>query len=192
MKRGLARLLLRLMGWRVVGAMPPAPKVVLVVAPHTSNWDFPIMLLLALALGIKAKWMGKHTLFRPPVGWFLRRLGGVPIDRTARHNVVGQAVAAFDAADRMVLAVLPEGTRKRTAYWKSGFYYIAQGAQVPIVLGFADYQRKEGGIGSMIIPSGDMDADMAKLRAFYTGITGRHPEQFGEVRLKPPLEGPHA
>lgn len=190
MKRGIARVLLALLGWRVEGAMPSDPKVVLVVAPHTSNWDFPIMLLLAVALGIKATWMGKHTLFRPPLGWLMRALGGLPIDRTASHNMVDQAVAALRASDRLVLALLPEGTRKRVPYWKSGFYHIANGAQVPLVLGFADYRRKVGGIGPVFMLSGDAEADMATIHAFYTGITGKRPEQFGEVRLKPPAELP--
>ena len=190
MRRQLARAVLELFGWRAVGALPDAPTIVLVVAPHTSNWDFPVMLLLAVALGIKATWMGKHTLFRPPFGWILRRLGGLPIDRTARHNVVDQAVAAFRTSDRLVLAVLPEGTRKRTPYWKSGFYHIANGARVPMVLGFADYRRKVGGLGPAIMPSGDAEADMAAIRAFYIGVVGKRPEQFGEIRLRPPAEEP--
>lgn len=190
MKRQIARMLLALFGWRAVGAMPDVPKAVLMVAPHTSNWDFPVMLLLAVALGIKTTWMGKHTLFRPPFGWIMRRLGGLPINRTASHNMVEQAVTALRAADRLVLAVLPEGTRKRAPYWKSGFYYIANGARVPLVLGFADYQRKVGGIGPVIMPSGDAEADMAAIRAFYVGVVGKRPDQFGEIRLKPPAETP--
>jgi 1-acyl-sn-glycerol-3-phosphate acyltransferase len=157
---------------------------VLVVAPHTSNWDFLVMLLLAAALRLKVTWMGKHTLFRPPFGWIMRRLGGLPIDRGARHNIVEQAVGSFRVYDRLLLAILPEGTRKRTPYWRSGFYHIALGAHVPIALGFADYRRKVGGIGRVIVPSGDVDADMALIRDFYSGIIGKRPDQFGEIRLK--------
>ena len=182
-----ARLVLWLIGWRTEGEWPrDVRKGVLVVAPHTSNWDFPIMLALALALRIKATWMGKHTLFRPPFGWIFRFMNGLPIDRTGRNNMVDQVVAAFRDRDRMILAVLPEGTRKRTEYWKSGFYHIANGAQVPMVLGFADYGRKVGGIGPTIMPSGDIEADMAKIRAFYSSMKGKRPEQFGEVRVRPP------
>jgi 1-acyl-sn-glycerol-3-phosphate acyltransferase len=184
MRRWLANMVLGLSGWRAIGALPDSPKGVLVVAPHTSNWDFLVMLLLAVALGIKTTWMGKHTLFRPPFGWLLRWLGGLPIDRTARHNVVEQAIESFRSRDRLILAVLPEGTRKRTAYWKSGFYHIANGARVPLILGFADYKRKVGGIGPVFMPSGDIEGDMAVIRDFYTGMQGKQPEQFGEIRLK--------
>ena len=184
MRHLFANMLLRLFGWRAEGSLDDLPKCVLVVAPHTSNWDFPVMLALAIALRIKATWMGKHTLFRPPFGWLMRWLGGLPIDRGARHNVVEQAVESFRTRDRLVLAVLPEGTRKRTPYWKSGFYHIAMGAKVPIALGYADYRRKVGGIGRVIVPSGDVDADMALIREFYSGMAGKRPEQFGEIRLK--------
>jgi len=188
MRRWFANMLLALFGWRAVGALPDNPKGVLVVAPHTSNWDFLVLLLLAVALGIKTTWMGKHTLFRPPFGWLMRRLGGLPINRTTSHNVVEQAIQSFRSRDRLILAVLPEGTRKRTAYWKSGFYHIANGAHVPLILGFADYKRKVGGIGPAFMPSGDIEADMAVIRDFYNGMVGKRPEQFGEIRVKPPVD----
>jgi 1-acyl-sn-glycerol-3-phosphate acyltransferase len=190
MRYWLAKMLLRLFGWRVEGPAPDLPKYVLIVAPHTSNWDFLVMLALAAALRLKVTWMGKHTLFRPPFGRIMRRLGGLPINRTARHNAVEQAIESFRASDRLALAILPEGTRKRASYWKSGFYHIARGANVPIALGFADYQRKVGGIGRVFMPSGDTEADMAIIRDFYTGIIGKRPEQFGEIRLR--SEVPHA
>jgi 1-acyl-sn-glycerol-3-phosphate acyltransferase len=185
MRRWLAKTLLALFGWRAEGAAPDLAKYVLVVAPHTSNWDFPVMLALAISLGIKATWMGKHTLFRPPFGWLMRRLGGLPINRTARHNVVDQAVESFRARERLVLAILPEGTRKRAPYWKSGFYHIAAGANVPLALGYADYKRKVGGVGRVLVPSGDIEADMAIVRDFYAGVAGKRPEQFGPIRLRP-------
>jgi 1-acyl-sn-glycerol-3-phosphate acyltransferase len=185
MRQWLARRLLALLGWRAEGAPPDLPKYVLVVAPHTSNWDFPVLLLLAVALGIKATWMGKHTLFRPPLGWLMRRLGGLPIDRTARNNVVEQAVESFYSSDRLILAILPEGTRKRTPYWKSGFYHIARGAGAPIALGYADFERKVGGIGRVLTLSGHIEADMATIRDFYSRVVGKRPEQFGPIRLKP-------
>ena len=180
----LASMVLKLFGWRAEGSLADQPKCVLVVAPHTSNWDFLVMLLLAVALRLKVTWMGKHTLFRPPFGWIMRRLGGLPIDRGARHNMVEQAIESFRVHDRLLLAILPEGTRKRTPYWRSGFYHIALGAHVPIALGFADYRRKVGGIGRVIVPSGNVAADMAIIRDFYSGIIGKRPDQFGEIRLK--------
>jgi 1-acyl-sn-glycerol-3-phosphate acyltransferase len=184
MRHWLAKMVLKLFGWRTEGSLGDLRKCVLIVAPHTSNWDFVVMLLLAVALRLKATWMGKHTLFRPPFGWIMRRLGGLPIDRRARHNMVEQVVESFRTRDQLVLAILPEGTRKHTPYWRSGFYHIALGAQVPIAFGFADYARKVGGIGGVLMPTGDVDADMAVIRDFYTGIVGKRPEQYGEIRLK--------
>jgi len=188
MRHWIANKLLKLFGWRTEGSLADYPKCVVVVAPHTSNWDFPVLVLAAVALRLKVTWMGKHTLFRPPFGWIMRRLGGLPIDRGARHNMVEQAIESFRTHNRQVLAIPPEGTRKRAPYWRSGFYYIALGAQVPIAFGFADYRRKVGGIGGMITPSGDVDADMAIIRDFYSEIIGKRPDQFGEIRLKPQEE----
>ena len=190
MRHWLANKLLKLFGWRAEGSLADHPKCVIVVAPHTSNWDFPVLVLIAIALRLKVTWMGKHTLFRPPFGWIMLRLGGLPINRSARHNMVDQAVESFRMHDRLLLAIPPEGTRKRAPYWRSGFYYIALGAQVPIALGFADYRRKVGGIGGVIMPSGDVDADMALIREFYSGIVGKRPDQFGEIRLKAQDEAP--
>jgi 1-acyl-sn-glycerol-3-phosphate acyltransferase len=184
MRHWLANKLLKLFGWRAEGSLADCPKCVIVVAPHTSNWDFPVLVLVAIALRLKVTWMGKHTLFRPPFGWIMLRLGGLPINRSARHNMVDQAVESFRTHDRLLLAIPPEGTRKRAPYWRSGFYHIALGAQVPIAFGFADYRRKVGGIGGVIMPTGDADADMALIRDFYSGIVGKRPDQFGEIRLK--------
>jgi 1-acyl-sn-glycerol-3-phosphate acyltransferase len=188
MRQWLAKMLLKLFGWRAEGSLADTPKCVIVVAPHTSNWDFPTLYLVKMALRLNVTWMGKHTLFRPPFGWVLRRLGGLPIDRRARNNVVEQAIDSFRMNDRMLLAIPPEGTRKRAPYWRSGFYHIALGAQVPIALAFADYRRKVGGIGRVFMPTGDVAADMAVIRDFYRGMTGKRPEQFGEIRLKSEIE----
>jgi 1-acyl-sn-glycerol-3-phosphate acyltransferase len=177
-------MVLKLFGWRAEGSLADCPKCVVVVAPHTSNWDFPVLMLIKVALRLKVRWMGKHTLFRPPFGWIMRWLGGLPIDRSARHNMVEQAVESFRTHDQLLLAIPPEGTRKRAPYWRSGFYHIALGAQVPIALAYADYRRKVGGIGHVFVPIGDVDADMAIIRDFYSGVVGKRPEQFGEIRLK--------
>jgi 1-acyl-sn-glycerol-3-phosphate acyltransferase len=190
MRHWLAEKILALFGWRAVGSLTDCPKCVINVAPQTSKWDFPVLMLVAVVLRVKVAWMGKHTLFRPPFGWIMRGLGGLPIDRSARHNVVEQAVESFRSRDRLLLAIPPEGTRKRTPYWKSGFYHIALGAQVPIAFGFADYHRKVGGIGGVMMPSGNVEADMAQIRGFYSGIAGKRPEQFGEIRLKAEKEEP--
>src|SRR6185503_12884357 len=164
--RGLGRLYLRLTGWRVEGRIPDTARAVVIAAPHTSNWDLPIMLAVSYVLGIRPAWLGKTELFRPPFGGLMRWLGGVPVDRRVRENRVQQAVASFAAVEQLYLVIPPSGTRSRATHWKSGFYHIACGAQVPIVCAFLDYRRKVGGIGSVLMPSRNVAADMAEIRAF--------------------------
>lgn len=178
-----ARLCLALIGWRAVGERPAEARYVLIAAPHTSNWDFPLMLFCGVALGVWPAWVGKHTLFRAPFGGLMRALGGIPINRTAAHNMVDQLASEFGAREHLALAMPPEGTRSLVPHWKSGFYYVATKAGVPIALGYLDYSRKEGGIGAPIMPSGDLRADMDRIRAFYAGKNGRHPELQGPIRL---------
>lgn len=179
----LARLCLAAFGWRAVGVRPAEARYVLIAVPHTSNWDFPLMLLCGMALGVWPAWVGKDALFRPPFGWLMRFLGGIPIDRSASHNMVEQLAAEFGARSRLALAMPPEGTRSLAPHWKSGFYYVATLARVPIGLGYLDYAKKEGGIGTPLLPSGDLHADMERIRAFYAGKAGRHPELQGPMRL---------
>ncbi|MEN9936793.1 MAG: hypothetical protein RLZZ387_3372 [Chloroflexota bacterium] len=177
----LARRTLALLGWRLEGTLPTAPKIVIIAAPHTSNWDFPYAMLLAFAYRLRINFMMKDELFRPPWGWFFRALGGIPINRRARNNVVDQMVARIRESERMQLVIPPEGTRSKVTAWKTGFYYIALAAGVPIVLGFLDFRRKVGGFGPAIMPSGDLEADLEQIRAFYSGVTGRRPENFGTI-----------
>jgi 1-acyl-sn-glycerol-3-phosphate acyltransferase len=181
--RGVGRLYLRISGWRVEGRFPDAAKTVVIAAPHTSNWDMPLMLAIAWVLDVRPAWLGKQELFRRPFGWFMRRLGGVPVDRTVRQNTVQQAVDRFDAVERLHLVIPPSGTRSRSTHWRSGFYHIARGAGVPIVCAFLDYRRKVGGIGPVLRASGDVAADMAHIRGFYVGITSKYPEMTTPVRL---------
>jgi 1-acyl-sn-glycerol-3-phosphate acyltransferase len=181
----VAQAILRLLSWQLEVTVPQSPKFVMVGAPHDSGWDLFFFLLLVYATGIKMSWIGKHTLFRWPVGGLLRRFGGIPVDRRSRHNFVQQVVEVFKGMDGFSVAISPEGTRRKVKYWKTGFYYIALGAGVPIALGFIDYQRKVIGIGPTITPSGDIQADFAPIRSFYSGITRPLPE------LKPrnPISG---
>jgi 1-acyl-sn-glycerol-3-phosphate acyltransferase len=183
MLASFARLLLKLFGWRVVGAPPDLAQYVIVFAPHTSNWDLPIGFAFAKAVDFKPNWLGKHILVRPPLGWLMRWMGGLPVDRRARHNAVEQAIQAFHERERLALAITPEGTRKKTAYWKSGFYHIAKGANVPMQLAFLDYRHKVGGFGPLIMPSDNIEADMQVMRDFFGGISGKHPDQAGEIQL---------
>jgi 1-acyl-sn-glycerol-3-phosphate acyltransferase len=182
--RWLSVLCLKLAGWKVEGIVPVEQKYVLIAAPHTSNWDFPITLMVCFALRLRVYWMGKSSLFPPVVGHVMRWLGGIPVDRAKSGNLVQGTVDAFHANQRLTVIVPPEGTRGKVTHWKTGFYYIAQGAGVPIALGYLDFKRKAGGIGKMFTLSGDITADMEKIREFYCGISGKHPQQFDEGKIQ--------
>ncbi|MEZ4293671.1 MAG: lysophospholipid acyltransferase family protein [Polyangiaceae bacterium] len=182
-RRWVGETWLRAFGWEVAGGPPGVPKAVVVAAPHTSNWDFPFTMAVAFALDLEISWLGKHTLFEGVHGHFFRWMGGIPVDRRSRHNLVSQVVDVLDARDELLIIVPPEGTRSRASRWKTGFYYIAAGAKVPIVLGFLDFENKRGGLGDLLWPSGDIESDMAKIREFYREIRGKHPDRMGEIRL---------
>jgi len=181
--RGVGRFYLWLVGWRVEGRFPDLAKTVVIAAPHTSNWDMPLMLAIAYVVGVRPAWLGKRELFRGPFGWVMRWLGGLPVDRALRQNLVQQAVDGFAAADRLHLVIPPSGTRSGATHWKSGFYHIARGAGVPIVCAFLDYRRKVGGIGPAFTPSGNVAADMVPIRAFYADVSAKFPELTAPVRL---------
>ena len=183
MKRLLARTWLKLNGWTVHGTISHR-KFVTIAAPHTSNWDLVFMLAVSAELGIKPRWLGKHTLFKGPMGWLMRALGGIPVERSARHNMVEQAALYLRESEAMILAVPPSGTRKALDHWKSGFYWIANSAQVPIALGYLDYGKREGGIGSFVTPSGDISKDMDLIREFYRGKRGKYPGCESTIRLR--------
>ena len=164
-------------GWTVFGTLPPDPKFVIMGASHTSNWDFLVFLGAVQALGRKVHFIGKHTLFRWPMCGFMRALGGIPVDRGAPQDLVSQVVAQFDAHDDFILVVAPEGTRSRTAQWKTGFYQIALKAGVPIVAAGPDYPTRRGVFGPVIRPTGDYATDMKPAFAFFRTLTPRHPER---------------
>ncbi len=178
--RGLSVTFLRLTGWKVEGALPPeAAKSVFIAAPHTSNWDLPYTLMVAFALRLNPYWMGKHTIFKAPFGPVMRWLGGIAVNREQANNLVAASALAIREADGPVqLIVPPEGTRSKTRYWKTGFYYIAQTAGVPIVMAYMDYASKRSGLGPLFRPTGDVDADMAAIKAFYAPFKGRNADQF--------------
>jgi 1-acyl-sn-glycerol-3-phosphate acyltransferase len=182
--RALGGLFLRWFGWRVEGSLPPGVKGVAIAAPHTSNWDMPFMLAVAFVLGVRPAWLGKQELFRWPIGGLMRWLGGIPVDRTRRQRLVEQTATRFAESDGLFLVVPPSGTRSRAAHWKSGFYHIARGAGVPIICSFLDYRRKVGGIGLSFVPTGDVCADMDKIRAFYGTVTARFPDQVTPMRIR--------
>ena len=183
-KRSLGKAFLRVAGWKMEGGRPREARYVIIAAPHTSNWDMPFMLAMAFVYDIPVRWMGKHTLFEGPFGAFFRLMGGMPIVRHRAGGVVEQMVEHFENEPSLVLMVPAEGTRSHVDYWKSGFYHIARGADVPVCLSYLDFGKKVGGIGPMIRLSGDIRADMDKIRAFYEGKEGFCPENVGEIRLR--------
>ena len=167
----------RFVGWRAVGELPPIPKFVIMGASHTSNWDFLVFLGTVSALGRQVRFIGKDSLFRWPMGGFMRSLGGVPVDRSAPQDLVSQIAAEFAAHDEFVLVIAPEGTRSRTTSWKTGFYQIALRARVPIVCAGPDYPSRRGVIGPVIHPTGDYAEDLTPAFEFFRTLTPRHPER---------------
>lgn len=186
----VGRAVLSALGWREEGSVPDAPRFVLLAAPHTTWWDLPISLGVGYVMDLEIVWVGKHTLFEGPFGGFMRWLGGVPVDRRASHNYVEQIADLIRSRDRIMLMIAPEGTRKANAKWKSGFYWIASKAEVPIVCAFLDYKRKRGGLGPVITPTGDIRADMERVRGFYATVTAKYPTDFQNIRLREEDDAP--
>ena len=178
--RGLSLGMLRLLGWKLDGQLPAdQAKCVLIAAPHTSNWDLPYTLMVAFALRLNIRWMGKQQLFRGPLGPLMRWLGGIAVNRDQASNLVAASAQAIrDADGPLQLVVPPEGTRSKTRHWKTGFYWIALQAEVPIVMAYMDYPRKLSGLGPVFKPSGDVEADMAQIKTWYGQFKGKNWRQF--------------
>ena len=181
--RTVARAILKLGRWSTAGDIPAVDRYVLIAAPHTSNWDFIWTMSIAVALGVRVSWLGKHTLFRAPFGIVFRWFGGIGVVRDRRHNLVDELSRKFDAGP-LVLLIPAEGTRAYTDYWRSGFYHVAVGAGVPLVLGYLDYRTRVGGFGPTLQLSGDAAVDMDTIRTFYAAKQGKFPALVGPVRLK--------
>ena len=178
--RALSVAFLRLNGWQVRGELPPqARRCVVIAAPHTSNWDLPYTLMAAFVLNLHIRWMGKWQIFRAPFGALMRWLGGIPVRRETSNNLVAASAQALaDADGPLQLVVPPEGTRSKTIYWKTGFYWIAVTAKLPIVMAYMDYSRKVSGLGPIFRPTGDIEKDMADIKAFYAPFKGKNAQQF--------------
>ena len=181
--RALARFLLRLVGWRTQVIPPPTTRYVLIGAPHTSNWDFILALLLMAAEELPIRFMGKASLFRGPLGIFMRAIGALPVERSASANLVDQIAARFAENEDLIIGLAPEGTRSKAARWRTGFYYIALKAQVPIVMAYLDYKNRVCGLGPSFMPTGDLPADFEIIREFYSGISGKFPHKQGAIVL---------
>ena len=171
---------LKLTGWKIEGQLPAdASKAVLIAAPHTSNWDLPYTLMVCFVLQLNVYWMGKSSIFKWPFGSVMRWLGGVAVNRSQSTNLVAaSAQAILDADAPLQLIVPPEGTRDKVTVWKTGFYYIALQAKVPIVMAYMDYSQKRSGLGPLFYPSGDIEKDMIAIKAFYAPFKGKNADQF--------------
>ena len=182
----IGRAMMRITGWTFVGELPEIPKFVIIVAPHTSNWDFFAGLWALFALDLKSQWFGKASLFRPPLGFFMRAINGRPVRRDTPEGVVAQMAAAVRAEEQFVLTITPEGTRKSVDQWRTGFYRIAEAAHVPIVPVAFDWSRREIRISAPVYPSGSLDADVEVMQALYRLEMARHPEGFWRSSGLPP------
>ena len=175
--RKFPRFILKLFGWKIDEHAPEnVKKCVIVVGPHTSNWDFIIGKLAFMGYGVKGKYLIKKEAFFFPFGWILKRMGGIPVDRTKNNNLTNQAAKLFDENESLYLVFTPEGTRKYNPNWKKGFYYIAQKAKVPIYIAYMDYEKKIGGFHSLLEPTGDVNKDIDHIKSVMSQFKGRHPE----------------
>jgi len=185
MLKKISQLVLSALGWQLEAQLPTEKKFVIIGAFHTSNWDFPLGILGLWAMGLKASWVGKHTLFRGPLGPIFKLLGGIPVDRTVHTGFIHRITEQYKTRDEMALTIAAEGTRSKTAHWKTGFYHIAVAAKVPIALGYLDYGKKKLGVGTTLYPCGDIKKDFEIIREFYRDKTGLRPENQGPVALPP-------
>ncbi len=178
----IARFFLWLMGWRIVDHIPggihSVKKCVLIAAPHTSNWDYPYALSVFYARRVPVRFLAKQSLFKFPMGVLMRLSGGIPVDRAQRNNLVDSMIHLFQSQEQLVLMIPVEGTRSYAQQWKSGFYHVATGSGVPIVLGFLDYAKKEAGFHSLYFPTGNYELDLAELQTIYRQFTPKHPEKY--------------
>lgn len=189
--RLLANASLKSAGWKFEGEAPREKRYVALAVPHTTNWDGPLLLLLARSIDLPIRWMVKDSLAKGPLGPPIRWLGAVPIDRSKRNGMVQQAVEYFRTSEQLALFIPPEGTRSRTDGWKSGFYHIALGADVPVVPSYLDFARRRAGLGPAMRMTGNVREDMDRLRAFYAKMNavGLHPEKTSPIRLREEDEG---
>lgn len=184
MLKTIAHLILKLSGWTIDVQLPEEKKFILIGAPHTSNWDFPLSLLTFWSLKLKVYWVAKIQLFRGPLYYLFSALGGIPVDRSTSHGFIKQIADRFNHSKELIIGIAPEGTRKKTEYWKSGFYHIALTAKVPICLGYMDYSTRTVGFKQLLYPSGNIADDMKLIADFYQNIKGKKPEKQGPVRFK--------
>jgi 1-acyl-sn-glycerol-3-phosphate acyltransferase len=171
--RLVGRVALRVLGWRIDGALPNEPRLVVIAAPHRTNWDFVVGIAAKFALGLEVSWLGKHTLFRGPLGMLLRRWGGIPVDRRTSHHTVASVIERFNTSERLIVALAPEGTRKPGAVWKTGFWHIAHGAGVPILPIAFDWNDRVVHLLPSVATT-DAEADIERFKATYARFRARN------------------
>lgn len=185
----IGRNVLRLFGWKADGWKELPSKCIIIGHPHTSNWDFFIFLFARWAMRLKIHFVGKHTLFKPPLGWLMKAIGGVAVNRSGGRNSVSAIAEVFDHHENLALGIAPSGSRSHNTHWRSGFYHIAKTADVPVVLGYVDYSKKMVGISQFSVElTGDVSKDMDKIRAFYADKKGRYPEKQNPMLLRAETE----
>lgn len=170
----LSRLILKVLGWRITGERPQLDKYVMIAAPHTTNWDFFYGLLMVLYFRNEVHWMGKKQIFRFPFGGIMKWFGGIPVDRSKNNNLVQSVIEEFHNHRSLIIVIPPEGSRSKVDSWKTGFYYIAEGAGVPVLLAYLDYSNKTAGYGPLFSTTGDRENDMMKIKDFYKDIRGKY------------------
>lgn len=181
---GISKSILNMLGWKVVSEQTNHSKCILIGAPHTSNWDFPLTLLSMWALGVRFSWVAKDSLFIGPFDYLFRKIGGIPVDRKARTGFLKEMTKAFNENDALILAIAPEGTRGYTDHWKAGFYNIAVKADVEVWMGYIDYPSRTVGLGPRIKPSGNVEVDFITIREFYEDKRGKFPEKQSTIKLR--------
>jgi len=180
----IGRVWLKLFGWKIIGCIPKGKQFVLIGAHHTSNWDLPLGLAMLYTLRLKVSWMGKQSLFTWPMGPFIRLLGGIPVDRQNPSGVIGQMAEQYRTNDRLVIGLAPSGTRSKRPYWRSGFYWLAKEANIPILCAALDYPSKTAHIGFCLMPSEDVEHDMEQIRSFYADIQPKYPAAITPIQLR--------
>ncbi|NNF54592.1 MAG: glycerol acyltransferase [Acidimicrobiales bacterium] len=184
MKARFAKWILKRWGFQLVGERPDEQHTVMIASPHTSNWDFPIAMLIGWALELRMRWLGKQQMFAPGVGWIWKRMGGIPVDRQSAATIVEDMVNLLEPGVRATIVVPVSGTRNHAPYWKSGFYRIARAANVPVIMAFIDYEKKTCGVGPLLHLTGDVRQDMGEIRAFYADVVGKYPGKDGPILLR--------
>lgn len=185
MIKGFFRICLNICGWKTVYDLPTDKRYVVIAAPHTSNWDFPLGIFYIFSAGVPFRYMGKDALFRWPQKYLFKALGGIGVDRNNKNKLTSRMAQFINSQDKIALALSPEGTRSKLSYWRTGFYYIALEAKVPIAMAVLDYGNREIGVKTTFMPSGDFEADLKIIRDFYKDVKGKHPEKQGPIEIKP-------